>query len=167
MLAAGDCANSLPDAISDLILNGVQPSALSLKLAGCTAPASRHCLYLHGRIVSNEFRFLAQLSLKAFRDVFRSDNGVAKIDYHINDHNTLNGMYFQSVGDITAEDVTYLQPQWLSHQINHPKVVGVDRAWTPNSRWVNDARFGYIYMNRNNKTLDQSVLRQRMESTPA
>ncbi len=55
---------------------------------------------------------------QGFPDVFRSDNGVAKIDYHINDNNTVTGMYFQSEGDITAEDVTYLQPQWLSHQIN-------------------------------------------------
>ena len=31
-----------------------------------------------------------------------------KIDYHINDHNTINGMYFQSAGLITAEDVVYL-----------------------------------------------------------
>ena len=156
-LTTGDCINSLPDAISDLIANGVQPSALSLKLAGCTPPTGAGTAYTctGGLFPTNGGSSPA--FTQGFPDVFRSDNGVAKIDYHINDHHTLNGMYFQSVGTITAEDVIYLQPQWLSHQINTPKVFGVDETWVPNSRWVNDARFGYINMDRNNKTLDQTV----------
>ncbi len=152
-----DPANSLPDAISDLMANGVQPSALSLKLAGCTPPSGSGTIYTcTGGLYPTNSGSSSNFP-QGFPSVFRSDNGVAKIDYHINDHNTLNGMYFQSEGDITAEDVTYLQPQWLSHQINQPRVVGADWTFTPNSRWVNDARFGYIYMNRNNKTVDQSV----------
>jgi len=156
-LAAGDCVNSFPDAISDLVQHGVPLSALSLKLAGCTAPVAPATNYtcIGGLFPTNLSGSPA--ITQGFPDVFRSDNGVAKVDYHINDNNTLSGMYFQSEGDITAEDVTYLQPQWLSHQINQPRVFGADWAWTPNSKWVNDARFGYIYMNRNNKTLDQSV----------
>jgi hypothetical protein len=156
--ATPDTTNSLPDAISDLITNhGIQPSALSLKLAGCTPPTGSGTAYTctGGLFTTNNGN--TSTIAQGFPDVFRSDNGVAKIDYHINDHNTLNGMYFQSEGDITAEDVTYLQPQWLSRQINQPRVFGADWAWVPNSRWVNDARFGYIYMNRNNKTVDQSV----------
>ncbi len=151
-----DPANSFPDAISDLINNhSIQPSALSLKLAGCT-PSGGAVYTCTGGLFSSNTTSSPSVS-NGFPSTFRSDNGVAKIDYHINDHNTLNGMYFQSEGDITAEDVTYLQPQWLSHQINQPKVFGADWAMTPNSNWVNDARFGYVYMNRNNKTLDQST----------
>jgi outer membrane receptor protein involved in Fe transport len=156
VLTSGDCNNSLPDAISDLIANGVQPSALSLKLAGCTPPAAGTVYTCTGGLFPTNSGNSPTIT-QGFPDVFRSDNGVAKVDYHINDNNTLNGMYFQSEGDITAEDVTYLQPQWLSHQINEPRVIGADWAWVPNSQWVNDARFGYIYMNRNNKTVDQSV----------
>jgi Carboxypeptidase regulatory-like domain/TonB dependent receptor len=164
VIGAGDCVNSLPDAISDIqAYNAANPgtpvplSQLSLKLAGCTPPAGGSLVYtctggLYPTNSSNSSSFP-----NGFPSVFRSDNGVAKIDYHINDKNTLNGMYFQSEGVITAEDVTYLQPQWLSHQINEPKVVGADWAYVPNSNWVNDARFGYIYMNRNNKTVDQNV----------
>src|SRR5579863_1878212 len=149
-------ANSLPDAISGLIANGFQPSALSLKLTGCTAPAAGTLYTCTGGLFPTNTGTSSNFT-QGFPDTFRSDNGVAKIDYHINDHHTLNGMYFQSVGTITAEDVIYLQPQWLSHQINTPKVVGVDETWVPNSKWVNDARFGYINMDRNNKTLDQST----------
>jgi hypothetical protein len=156
-LTTGDCLNSLPDAISDLIANSVQPSALSLKLSGCTPPTGAGTTYTctGGLFPTNNGS--SPSFTQGFPDLFRSDNGVAKIDYHINDHHSLNGMYFQSVGVITAEDVIYLQPQWLSHQINTPKVFGIDETWVPNSRWVNDARFGYVNMDRNNKTLDQTV----------
>jgi outer membrane receptor protein involved in Fe transport len=157
VISAGDCSNSLPDAISDLIQNGVQPSSLSLKLVGCAPPTGSATAYVcTGNLFPTNNGNTTTIA-QGFPDVFRSDNGLAKIDYHINDHNTLNGMYFQSEGDITAEDVTYLQPQWLSHQVNQPRVFGADWAWVPNSQWVNDARFGYIYMQRNNKTVDQST----------
>ena len=156
-IATGDCTNSLPNAISDLIAGGVQPSALSLKLTGCTPPTGSGTVYTcTGNLFPTNATGSPQIT-QGFPDVFRSDNGVAKIDYHINDKNTLNAMYFQSEGDITAEDVVYLQPQWLSRQINQPINVGADWAWIPNSSLVNDARFGYIYMQRNNQTVDQST----------
>src|SRR5579863_844527 len=163
-VTTGDCVNSLPDAISDILAynaahlsTAVPLSQLSLKLAGCTPPTGSGTVYTctGGLFPTNNGN--SPTIIQGFPDVFRSDNGLAKIDYHINDHNTLNGMYFQSEGDITAEDVTYLQPQWLSHQINQPRVFGADWAWVPNSQWVNDARFGYVYMQRNNKTVDQTT----------
>jgi hypothetical protein len=166
--ATGDCAGSMVDALHDLVLggavvgNGIAP--LSLTLSGCptSLPAANSASWTNGSYKCTGGLFPTNNTnstaiAQGFPDVFRSDNGVAKIDYHINDSNTVTGMYFQSEGDITAEDVTYLQPQWLSHQINQPRVVGADWAFTPNSRWVNDARFGYIYMNRNNQTVDQNV----------
>jgi outer membrane receptor protein involved in Fe transport len=157
ILPAGDCSNSLPDAIADLIQSGVQPSALSLKLVNCTPPTGSGTVYTcTGGLFPTNNGSSAAIA-QGFPDVFRSDNGLAKVDYHINDQNTFNAMYFQSEGDITAEDVTYLQPQWLSHQVNQPRVFGADWAWVPNSQMVNDARFGYIYMQRNNKTVDQST----------
>jgi outer membrane receptor protein involved in Fe transport len=158
---AGDPTNSLPDAILGIEAQGFKPSALSMKLTGCTQaaytpPATPPTPVCIGGLYPTNSGSMPSIP-NGFPSVFSSDNGVAKIDYHINDHNTLNGMYFQSEGDITAEDVTYLQPQWLSHQVNQPRVFGADWAWVPNSQWVNDARFGYIYMQRNNKTVDQST----------
>jgi hypothetical protein len=69
----------------------------------------------------------------------------------------LNGMYFQSAGLITAEDVTYLQPQWLSVQENRPRVAGASWTWNPNSQWVNSARFGFVRMNRMSQQVDSNV----------
>ena len=65
----------------------------------------------------------------SLESTFRSDNGLAKIDYHINDKNTLNGMYFISRGDIVAQDpgtFAELQPYWRSHQSNEPQVFGTE-----------------------------------------
>jgi outer membrane receptor protein involved in Fe transport len=150
---APDPANSLPDAIADMIGNGVQPSALSLKLTGCTVTPVIKCsggLYPTNNGTSKNFP-------QGFPSEFRSDNGVLKMDYHINDHNTLSGMYFQSEGAITAEDVIYLQPQWRSVQDNRPRVLGVSWTSIPNSRWVNVARFGYILMNRGTLQADANL----------
>ena len=163
-IIAGDCTNSLPDAIADIqAYNLANPSTaaplsqLSLKLAGCSPPTGSGTAYTCTGGLFPTNNGTSSTYANGFPDTFRSDNGVAKIDYHINDSNTLSGMYFQSVGIITAEDVIYLQPQWLSYQVNKPIVFGADWVWTPNSRWVNDARYGYVYMNRSNKTVDQSV----------
>jgi hypothetical protein len=157
IVTAGDCANSLPDAISDLIANGLQPSALSLKLTGCTPPTGAGTAYTcTGGLYPNNTGASPSFA-QGFPSVFRSDNGVLKIDYHINDHNTLNGMYFQSAGLITAEDVVYLEPQWLSVQENRPRVVGVNWTWVPNSQWVNSARFGFVRMNRMSQQVDSNV----------
>jgi hypothetical protein len=152
--ASPDPAASLPDAIADLQTNhGIQPSALSLKLTGCTLGPPVSCtggLYPTNHGTSKSI-------LQGFPSIFRSDNGVLKIDYHINDHNTLSGMYFQSEGVITAEDVVYLQPQWRSVQDNRPRVLGINWTSIPNSRWVNVARFGYVLMNRETQQVDSNV----------
>jgi Carboxypeptidase regulatory-like domain len=151
--AAPDPRNSLADAISGLISNGLQPSALSLKLTGCAVAPAIRCsggLYPTNNTTSKTFN-------QGFPSEFGSDNGVLKIDYHINDRHSLSGTYFQSEGVITAEDVVYLQQQWRSVQDNRPRVTGINWTWVPNSRWVNTARFGYVLMNRESLQVDSSL----------
>ena len=152
---AGDPAHSLPDAILALEAGGGTPSALSMTLAGCTQAGSATPVCTGGLYPANASG--GPSITQGFPSSFRSDNGVLKIDYHINDHNSLNGMYFQSAGLITAEDVVYLEPQWLSVQFNKPRVAGVSWTWTPNSQWVNSARFGFVRMNRMSQQVDSNV----------
>ncbi len=157
--ATPDPANSLPDAIAALVAAHSTnpaipgPSALSLKLTGCTLAPVISCtggLYPTNNTTSKNIS-------QGFPSIFGSDNGVLKIDYHINDRHTLSGMYFQSEGVITAEDVVYLQQQWRSVQDNRPKVVGINWTFTPNSRWANVARFGYVLMNRESLQIDSNL----------
>ena len=149
----GDPANSLPDAISGLMANGVQPSPLSLKLTGCTVTPTIQCT---GGLYPTNNGTSKSIS-QGFPSIFGSDNGVLKVDYHINDKHTLSGMYFQSEGVITAEDVVYLQQQWRSVQDNRPKVVGINWTYGVNSSLVNNVRFGYVLMNRESLQVDSSL----------
>jgi hypothetical protein len=157
--ATPDPANSLPDAIAALVAAHAAnpaipgPSALSLALTGCTVTPSISCaggLYPTNNTTSKNIS-------QGFPSIFRSDNGVLKIDYHINDKHTLSGMYFQSEGLITAEDVVYLDQQWRSVQDNRPRVLGINWTFTPNSRWANVARFGYVLMNRESLQIDSNL----------
>ncbi len=73
----------------------------------------------------------------------REDNGIAKIDYHLNERNTVSGRFF--VGDSlqTEEDSNVLLPIFLSDANTRAKVAGVSWAWTPTNTIVNQLRFGY------------------------
>jgi hypothetical protein len=151
--ATPDPANSFPDAIADLNSHGIHPSALSLKLTGCTLTPGAPCtggLFPTNSGTSKTFP-------QGFPSIFGSDNGVGKLDFHINERHTLSAMYFQSEGVITAEDVVYLQQQWRSVQDNRPRVLGINWTYVPGSSWVNVARFGYVLMNRESLQIDSSV----------
>jgi len=169
ILVTGDCSGSLSDALHDLVSNGQSIgsgiSPLSLHLAGCptplpTTPGAWSTYTCTGGLYPTNTGSSITLPI-TFPSDFGSDNGLAKIDYHINDHNMLNAMYFISRGHITAPDPGFpfseLQPFWLTYQNNDPQVFGTDWSWTPNSHWVNEARFGVIYMNRATKSLDSGT----------
>jgi hypothetical protein len=74
-------------------------------------------------------------------------SGVGKIDYHINDKHTLNGMYFISPGRGTFVDdpTNQIAPQWLTVEYARSMVGSVGWTYVPNSKWVNSFRFGYSH----------------------
>jgi hypothetical protein len=82
----------------------------------------------------------------SFPSTFASDNWVAKFDFHVNDKNTLNAMYFIANSTVNDEDSAYLQPYFLTVQTQRPEVGNVDWTFTPNSRLVNEAQFGVQYL---------------------
>jgi hypothetical protein len=153
-----DTANSFPDASADLLAHGVPLSALSLHLAGCSLPAAPAAQIptctggLFGSNASNTTNLP-----NGFPNANRSDNGLVKLDYHINDRNALSGMYFIGDDSLTDEDAPYLQPQWSSLAIQRAQTAGASWVRTPNSRWVNEARFGYVHVNVANSVLDNNV----------
>ena len=74
-------------------------------------------------------------------------SGVGKIDYHINDKNSLNGMYFRSPGNGTFVDdpTNESNPIWRTIQAATSQVISVGETYAPNSNWVNSFRFGYSH----------------------
>jgi len=143
-------SNSLADAAADMLNNhGYTPAsmALGLGLAGCTPVGSAAgytvtCAPGKGLFSNN----LLTTSLPtAFPDVGGTQNGVGKLDYHLNDKNNFNLDFFRGIGTVTAPVSNVTQPYWASPLLGS---VGIARAvWimVPNSIWVNEVRTGWDY----------------------
>jgi hypothetical protein len=89
------------------------------------------------------------------------DNGVAKIDYRVNDHNTVNGMYFNGRGLQTGGTALGLPNQGYSPFAGDDgaqvQLVSGAWNWTPNSTHINEFRFGYDRFNQIYESYDHNV----------
>jgi hypothetical protein len=79
-------------------------------------------------------------------------NGVAKVDYHINDHHSLSGMYFRGVGGGSWRDGPWevalpgsSNGPFLSDLWGYVQAGSGAWTWTPNSVLVNEFRVGYVH----------------------
>lgn len=165
LAAGGGIQTSIPDAIADIINqnNKLTPgnttlNPLSLNIAGCDPtkiPSLAGTSNTGAQIVAsgacNANQFGAQglwnnPNLGTIPNDGRSDNGLVKADYHVNDHHSLNasfayGSYFESAAGNSAQKIT--QNYWeevlgvLGN--NTERIVEI---WTPNSSWLNEARWG-------------------------
>ena len=140
-VAGAGPTTSIPDAEAQLATNGVPLSALSLKLLPLLTPTSDPA----GNAVEN---FLA---------TNKSDNVLSKIDYTLNSHNTLSGSYFLGNDNNVSQDAPVTEPQFLSTFKIRTQALSTHWVYTPNSRWVNEARFGWVRYNRPVQPVDHSV----------
>src|SRR4029077_7611594 len=138
--STGSATTSMVDAITALESHApaIPVSAVSLKLAGCTAGASPVCT---GGLFPNSGASTSFLS--TFPTSNQSDNGVAKIDYHPNDKSTINGVFF--LGNYTAigEDHPFAQVQSTDSAPIRSWSDTASWVYTPSSNVVNEMRFGY------------------------
>lgn len=173
--SSGSVTTSIPDAIADVINqhNLLTPgnttvSDLSANIAGCdpaklptTGTNNTGASILAtgacgtGLLGANHFGapgLWANPNLGSVPDDGNSNNGLVKLDYHINDHHTLNGSfaygtYFETAAANSAAKIT--QNYWeevlgvLGN--NEERLVEI---WTPNSSWLNEARWGRDVNNR-------------------
>jgi Carboxypeptidase regulatory-like domain len=139
-LTSGDCADSIPNAIADLQAGGVPISAASLKVAGCALSGSTVTCNGTGFPTNNNPTINI---VNGFPNNVGVDNALGKVDFHINGRNTVSGMYFFGNNSGTVEDFPELQPTWRSDIHTRAQVGGGSWTWVPNSRWVNEVRFGY------------------------
>jgi len=141
----GDPANSIPDAITAVQAAGLTPSPLSLKLAQ---------LYPANPGTNSQGpNFLAV----GFPNKNREDNGLAKIDYHLNDKHSITARYFIGDSIQTERDISVLQPIWQSQAVTRAQVLGANWTWAKSSRLVNEFKFGYNRFNQSILTVDASV----------
>jgi len=164
----GNAGLSIPDAIVAINKYNQAPTSgnpavalntLSLNLAGCNPTAAGITSTTVSQVVAacssgNQFGapgLWANPNIGILPNDGFSDNGLVKIDYHINDHHTLNGAYMRGSYEENAAGnsaAKIAQNYW-------EEVLGVigqeSRAawvWTPNSSWLNEARWGLDQDNR-------------------
>ena len=155
-LAGGGNNLSVPDAIAEINSKGhnAMLSQLSLNMAGCN-PTSLlgNAGLITGAAVQpfctgNQFGapgLWANSNLGQVPDFGASDNGMIKVDYHLNDHHEINGSfaygkYQENAAGNSAAKIT--QNYWeevLGVTGNMGRAVWI---WTPNSNWLNEARWG-------------------------
>jgi hypothetical protein len=132
--------SSIPDAIADLQAHGVAISGVSLKVAGCTLGSPVTC---NGQGFPTNTGANGTSITTGFPNTVSADNAVAKIDYHINERNSLNGTYFFGNNSGTVDDALQLQPQWLTLIHTRAQVLGGNWTFAPSYHWVNETLVGY------------------------
>jgi carboxypeptidase family protein len=123
---------------------GASLSALSAQLAGLDMTCTPLSNYPGLFPVNNTNSTVLNTSLNSQNRIY---SGVGKIDYHINEKHSLNGMYFISPGSGTFVDDPgkQINPLWLTVQYARSQVGSVGWTYVPNSKWVNSFRFGYSH----------------------
>jgi hypothetical protein len=141
-------SNSFPDAITALqklgyTVNNANPalrlSQLSLNLAGCTLVPAVSCNASAGLFPNSTNSATIATELD---NIGGSDSGIAKVDYHYNDHNSFNAEYFLGEGSVQQAS-TAIQNYWRNGHFTRGDVGRAVWVWTPNSAWLNEFRAGY------------------------
>jgi hypothetical protein len=143
-VATGDCADSIPDAINDLLHapagSGIAVSAASLKVADCTLSGSTVTCGGKGFPLNPNPTINIP---NGFNNDVHADNLVGKVDVRPNSRHSFGGMYFFGNNRGIVEDFPELQANWRSNIHTRAQVATGNWVWIPNPRWVNEARFGY------------------------
>jgi hypothetical protein len=152
--AIGDPALSMVDACN--AVGRANVTALSATLAGlptgsCTpVPVSSTVENILPFNTGTQFALAKQVvpgGLQAMSDVNSTYNGLAKVDYHPNDKNTLSGMFFIGDGSGTWNDNPSAIATYFSESLFPVSARVGSGSWTyvPNSAYVNEFKVGYTH----------------------
>jgi hypothetical protein len=133
-----DPANSMVDAIKALQAAGVTPNPISLQIMGCTlTPVACSGGLIQGA-AANTTTYNS-----GFPNINASDNGVGKIDYHINSKHMINGTVVIGKYLGNGEDHPIVSANWTNPAPLSTYTITANWIWTASSSLVNEARFGY------------------------
>jgi hypothetical protein len=142
VLTFQDCTISIPNVLADLQAANVPVNSLSLYLLGCsqTAPFTPCTGGFYGPNASQ-----GTFVPLTFPNVNSSKNALGKVDYHINDHNSLSGSYFFGNDTIVGMDFFEVRAQFRTKVHSRAQAVSGHWAWTPSSTWANELRGGFTH----------------------
>ena len=145
-ISIGNTSASMVDACKAAVAAG-KLNALSAQLAGIQNP-STCAVTPASSTVENIFPFTQTTATGSnFAPGTPSgtplNNGMIKGDWVISPKHHLDGMYYISK---STQYTGALLPQWDTNVVLDTHTYDVNWTWTPNSAIVNDARFGYAYL---------------------
>jgi hypothetical protein len=150
---AGDPRNSLVDAINALQAAGVTPSSVSMKLVGCSLAPVTCTGGLYQGASPNTTSWTS-----TFPNTNVSDNGIAKIDYRINGQHMINGMLLTADYTGDGNESGAVNRLFTVAVLIRTWTTSAHWIWTPSSRLVNEARFGYNRLNLSVFGHDSNIL---------
>jgi hypothetical protein len=154
--AGGGVKNSMVDAINGVVtaLGAGALSPASLDIFGCSPSGGTYSCT--GGLIANAPSTTTGYN-SGFPNINQSNNGIGKMDYRVNDKHTINGMVL--VGDYLGdgEDHPVVNNLFKNGDPIRTYTVSADWVWTPNSRMVNDARFGWDKVSFSLVSDDQNV----------
>src|SRR4029077_5522641 len=150
----GSNTKSLVDACN--AIGRATVTALSANLAGLPAgscipvPPSSTVENILPFNPGNQFSTPQQVvpgGVQAMSDVNSTYNGLAKVDYHLNDRNTLSGMFFIGDGSGTWNDNPSAIASYFSESLFPVRARVGSGSWTfvPNSSYVNEFKVAYTH----------------------
>jgi hypothetical protein len=131
----GDCTISIADATRDLQQLAIQN--------GTTFTVNPLSNYLLGFYTPNAGQ--GTLVSLNFPNVNSSKNAIGKVDYHLDDHNSLSGSYFFGNDTIIGMDSNELSAQFRTKVHSRAQAASGHWAWTPSSTWANELRGGFTH----------------------
>src|SRR5437016_9343899 len=139
---------SMVDAIMALqnATPAIPVSPVSLALLGCPSGTLTTSSTCTGGVIQGASPNTTSY-LSTFPNNNVSDNGIAKIDYRINDKHMINGMFWEGKYNGLGEDHAQVSSAFeIPIPITTRTAIG-NWIWTATSSLVNEARFGYNYVN--------------------
>ncbi len=86
----------------------------------------------------------------------QSLGGVAKVDYALNDKNTLNAFMFRGFGDDIYSATNAVNPDWRTRVGAWALMVAGTWTWLPNPAWANSFRVGFASLRHRYVGVDSS-----------
>jgi len=144
--STGNQAHSMVDAILALQNAGVPVSPLSLTLFGCPSGTLTSASTCTGGVIQNAPANTTSY-LSTVPNTNTSDNGIAKLDYRINDKHMINGMIYKANYNSLGEDFPMVNTAWGNNVLESAWTASGNWIWTTSSRLVNEFRVGYNRFN--------------------
>ena len=148
---------SVKTACDDVVAAGIPLSLTSLKIAGLDGTCTRtsgYSIFDLPSVYERESGRPTNVAGSMDTD-FHVENALGKVDFHLNDKNTINAKYF--IGHDTGlvvNSTNITQLYWRPQVAAWTDFIGAQWNYIPNSTVVNTFRFGFNYFTQSFQTSD-------------